>query len=261
MARLWLLHSIISRVALAISDRYFRAEVRGWENVPQSPCLFVGNHNCGAVTNPEAWIFGSHFVLQNRSHLPLKALSHDLILKIPGIRAIASRLGCIPAHLEIGVNALKSGHPVLVYPGGGWESCRPSQERDRIDFKGRSGFVRLARIAGAPIVPIVAAGAHDGWHVWTRGDRIARLLRLDRLRIDVFPIGMGLPFGLVIGPIFPFLPLPRKIILHILPPISVSESVKSEDDERRLAKHVVEKMQSSLDELVKELPRSRRIQG
>lgn len=246
----WL--SWLHQVSLFVSKRYFRAEVRGWENLPDGPCLFVGNHNCGVLVNPEAWVFASHYLARDAAQVPLKALSHDLALRMPLLNRFIAKMGMIPANHESGMAALKAGRRVLVYPGGGWESCRPSRDRDRIDFQRRSGFVRLARESGVPIVPVVAAGAHDGWWIFTRGERIARALGLRRLRIDVFPLGLGLPFGVVIGPVFPFFPLPRKIIVQILPAIPVSAS----SDDAVLAEGVVTTMQKALDAVVKELPRS-----
>jgi 1-acyl-sn-glycerol-3-phosphate acyltransferase len=37
---------------------YFRAEVHGFENVPDEPVLFVGNHSGGANT-PDTFVFVS----------------------------------------------------------------------------------------------------------------------------------------------------------------------------------------------------------
>ncbi len=113
----------------------------------------------------------------------------------------------------------------------------------------------MALESGVPLVPIVAVGAHDGWYVWRRGTRIAEFLRLKKyFRIDVFPLGCALPFGFFVGALWPVLPLPRKIILEILPPISQVEAQCF--NEKQLADFVVCVMQEKMNELVKELPRS-----
>src|SRR5262249_57497367 len=36
---------ILDRAFAGLYDRYFRVEVRGWEHVPGSPALLVGNHS------------------------------------------------------------------------------------------------------------------------------------------------------------------------------------------------------------------------
>ena len=223
----------VARVVRSFTRLYYRLELRG--AVPDGPCLLVGNHNFGAYVNPEIYILGSH--------VPgLKQLAHDLLFKVPGVRSVARHFGAIPAKHEDALRALREGHRVAVFPGGAWESFRPSSQRDVIDFKGRSGFVRLAREAGVPIVPVVTAGGHDGWHIVTRGEGIARALGLNRFRIDVFPIGFAAPFGLLIGPT-PFMPLPHKIICDIGQPM---HDVTDADQ-------VVSVMQAKLNELTREL--------
>ena len=113
----------------------------------------------------------------------------------------------------------------------------------------------MRRWAKIPIVPVVAAGAHDGWYVLTRGDRIACTLRLDRfLRVKVFPVALGLPTGLIVG-IPVFFPLPKKIIIEVLDPISVEGDSQDQKVLEWAYEEITAAMQVRLDELVKRLPR------
>lgn len=237
---------LLQKIALFISRKIFRAEVRGLDRFPDGPCLIVGNHNGIGVVNPEIWIFGSAY-LNEKNLRPMKVLGHDLALKLPLVRSFAREtLGYVPNSISTAVENLKAGHNVLVYPGGSWESCRPTSERDKIDFKSRTGFMKIAQEAGVPIVAVVAAGAHDGVYIWKRGHRIAKFLGLQKfLRIDSFPIGLSFPFVFHTG-LLPFLPIPRKVIIEILPPIPPEE-----------ASSVTALMQAKLDTLVRELPRSK----
>ena len=52
------------------------------------------------------------------------------------------------------------GALVLVFPGGDYDSYRPTFE-NKIDFAGRTGYVRTAIESGVPIVPIVSIGAQE----------------------------------------------------------------------------------------------------
>lgn len=227
---------------------YFRVEFRGLENISSDSCIFIGNHNCGAGFNPESLVAYSHIE-------PVTVLAHDLLFRSQRTARFFESFHLIPAKYEKAKDALNDGKRVLLYPGGGWESCRPSRDRDRIDFKGRNGFARLAIETSKPIIPIVAAGAHDGWYVLFRGDKIARFLRIKKfLRVDVFPIGLGFPYGVVIGAFLPVLPLPRKIILQVLPPISPPADDTATTD---YAQRIIEEMQVCLDELVHDLPRTK----
>lgn len=241
------------KIIYTLTKWYYSAEVKGLENIPNSPCLLVGNHNAIAVVNPEIWIFGSHYL---QHHHQLKVLGHDLVLKIPGIAFLAKKyLHYIPNNFESSKNALQEGAHLLVYPGGGWESSRPSEQRDQIDFKNRTGFIQLAKESHVPIIPIVSTGAHDGLYIIKRGHRIAKWLGLQRLlRIDTFPLGFSFPFVFHIGPFFPFIPLRSKVVVEILPAI---HSADLPGDDAEAAQHVVRVMQNTLTKNLNLLPRTR----
>src|SRR6476620_1992238 len=153
---------------------YFRSEVRGIENVPASgPALLVGNHSGGTMivdTFLFTFAFYEHFGSDRRFH----QLAHDLAARIPGLR----RYGTVVASHENAQRAFDVGAPVLVYPGGDVETFRPSWHSDRVEFAGRKGFVRLALEEGVPIVPVVSIGGQETALFLTRGQHLARALRL-----------------------------------------------------------------------------------
>ena len=233
---------------------YFKAEISGFERVPAGPALFVGNHN-GNVLPPDAFVFLSAYYRARGFDDPLAVLTHDFVFRIPALGSMARRVGLMPANPRGALQALDGGRKVLVFPGGGWEATRPSRDRDRIDFAGRLGFVRLAMRAGVPIVPVVSAGAHDGWHVFTRGDRFARAVGQKRaFRMDVFPIALGLPTGLVVGPAMPHIPLPRPIIAEVLAPMVVPGDWRDRDALAAGYEEVTQAMQATLTRLAARLP-------
>jgi len=142
---------------------------------------------------------------------------------------------------------------VLVYPGGDYEVHRPSWERHRIDFAGRRGFVRLAIEEGVPIVPVVAIGGQETALFLGRGERLARLLGLDRaLRLKVLPVSLSLPWGINVGDFLGHLPLPAKITVEALPPIHLREEFGPEPDLDEVYEHIVRLMQETLDALAAE---------
>jgi 1-acyl-sn-glycerol-3-phosphate acyltransferase len=159
----------------------------------------------------------------------------------------------VSARPEIGRRALDRGATVLVFPGGDRDACKPSRLRYRIDFGARRGYVRLAIRTGVPIVPLVSAGAHDSLWLWTDGHRIARALGLPRrARSNVFPIGLALPFGLVVGLPYPHLPLPVKIHTRVLAPVRIDARPRDADDPatvERVHQDVVRRMQGAMDQL------------
>lgn len=234
-------------------EEYFDAEVRGLERIPAGGALLAGNHNGGIMT-PDTFIFlreyYHHFDFEDGPVI----LAHSALFEAPIIRDILRGGGAIPASRASAHRALAEERKVLVYPGGDWEVHRPSSMRDEIDFGGRKGFITLAMEADVPIVPVVAAGAHDGWYVLTRGEKIAKALLLDKLfRIKVFPIAFAAPMGLLVGPMSLYWPMPTKIIIETLEPIWVEGDPDNADDVDTAYDHIVATMQDALTRLAGEL--------
>ncbi|MGA2521673.1 MAG: lysophospholipid acyltransferase family protein, partial [Acidimicrobiales bacterium] len=166
---------------------YFSPEVLGLENLPATgPVLVVGNHSC-LFYMPDAWVVALSIIRRRGLDQPAYALAYDLLFSVPGVGPFLRRIGAVPAAGAEAEEALHRGAAVVVYPGGDWEACRPWSDRDRVDLAGHKGFVRLALRAGVPVVPVVTHGSHHAVVVVSRGERLARRLGLNRLRINVFP--------------------------------------------------------------------------
>jgi 1-acyl-sn-glycerol-3-phosphate acyltransferase len=87
--------------------------------------------------------------------------------------------------------------------------------------------------------------------VLSRGEWIARLLRLDKLlRLKIAPIVVGFPFGLSSGYV-PNLPLPAKISTRVLEPIDLAAEFGEEPDVDEVDREVRRRMQDALDELAR----------
>lgn len=245
---------------LPVLDRFlawFDPVVEGLDRLPaQGPFLVVGNHS-GGIWMPDFWAFQRAWLRERGPEAPLYSLGFDFNFAIPGMADQARRMGSVPASQRNGGLLLEAGHPVIVYPGGDEDDYRPWTERHRVDLHGRTGFVKLALRHRVPVVPLVAHGSHDAIIVLTRGEALARLLRFDRLRINVMPIMAGLPWG--IAPVqLPTLPFPAKVTARVCEPIDWSELPADAAEDPEVVRHCYEevlgRMQSNLDELVEELP-------
>jgi 1-acyl-sn-glycerol-3-phosphate acyltransferase len=242
--------------------RWFRPEVRGFDQVPASgPFLVVGNHSGGA-TPPDLPILMTAWWRERGVDEPVYGLFHSLFLDLPGVGGSMHRAGALEAGWERARAVLERGEIVIVYPGGDHEAFRPFSARDRIDFGGRSGFARLALRTGVPIVPAVSCGAHDTVLVLSRGERIAAITPwLRRWRVKTQPLLVGAPWGL--SPGLPTLQLPAKVVVALGPPIDLRAegfSAADADDAAaaaRAAGRVVDAMQETLDALAAERPGQR----
>jgi 1-acyl-sn-glycerol-3-phosphate acyltransferase len=231
---------------------YFRGEVRGLGNIPaDGPVLLVGNHSGGNIA-PDMWVFGLAFSAYFGVERRLYQLAHNLVLSFPGLGALR-KFGTIAASRENAQRVLDSGASLLVYPGGDHEVHRPVWDRNRIDFDGRTGFLRLALRSDVPIVPIVAIGGQETSLFLSRGEGLARLLRLDRiLRLKVLPISLAIPWGLNVGDFLGHVPLPAKITVEVLAPIDLHAELGPDPDLDEAYALVTERMQRALDALAAE---------
>ena len=231
----------------AWSDLYFRAEVSGLENIPEdAPVLLVGNHSGGTLI-ADTFVFAQHFYDHFGPDRRFHQLAHDLVFRLPGVRASLCRFGTVPASPANMRSALGKGAALLVYPGGDHETYRPTWEQDKIDFAGRTGFVKLSLELGTPIVPVVAIGGQETALFLGQGQRISRLLGLDRaLRLKVFPVQVAPPFGVTLLDLPLRVPLPSKIKIRVLPPIDVRAELGPDADPEQAYEIVTEIMQAEL---------------
>jgi 1-acyl-sn-glycerol-3-phosphate acyltransferase len=233
-----------------VIKRYFRAEVRDLDRIPSAGgALVVSNHSGGMFT-PDVLIFAPAFYDRFGYDRPLYTLAHYGVF-LANIGDWLRRVGVIEASRENAAKALRAGAIVLVFPGGDYDSYRPTAAGSVVDFGGRTGYVKTALEAGVPIVPMVSIGAQETQLFLARGDSIARLLGLKRVRIEILPISFGFPFGpSVILP--PNLPLPAKVVTQVLEPIDINVRFGDDPDIDEVDAYVRAVMQKALDELARE---------
>jgi 1-acyl-sn-glycerol-3-phosphate acyltransferase len=229
---------------------WFRPDVRGLERIPSTgPVLLVGNHSGGNVA-PDTLVFTAAFIRHFGARRPFIQLAHDLVIAAPWLAPLR-RYGTVAASVDNARAALRAGAAVLVYPGGDWEAHRSVWQGHRVDFHDRHGFLRVALETGAPLVPVVSIGGQETALFLSRGERLVRALQLHRrLRLDVVPISIALPWGLDVGDVFGHVPLPAKITIEVLRPIDVR--ARFGDDVDAAYEAVVALMQSALDRLAGE---------
>ncbi len=239
-----------------LSSLYLRAEVRGLDNIPEDgPVLLVGNHSGGNMivdTFAFTLAFETHFGVER----PFYQLAHNLVLLlgqlmpwVPNLR----KFGTVAAGHENAERALRAGAAVLVYPGGDYETHRPSWESAKVDFNDRKGFIRLALRNRVPIVPVVSIGGQETALFLSRGETLARLLRLDKMfRLKVLPISIAIPWGLNVGDMLTHIPLPAKITIEVLPAIDLREEFGARPDVDEVYDSVVGRMQDTLSGLASE---------
>ncbi|MCP6763128.1 MAG: acyltransferase family protein [Fischerella sp. CENA71] len=239
---------------------YFRVQTSGWENIPTNKkVLLVGSHN-GGLAAPDMHMMMYDWFRRFGVERPIYGLMHPTVWKeCPDVAQAAAKVGAIIAHPKMAIAALHSGASVLVYPGGAEDVFRPHSLRNQIYFAERHGFIKLALREKVPIVPLISTGAHDTLIVLADCYKIVQQLHewgmpwLFGIDPVVFPVYLGLPWGLAFGPL-PNIPLPIPIRTRVCPPIVFEHYGRKAASDRDYVNACYElvrsQMQQELDDLV-----------
>jgi 1-acyl-sn-glycerol-3-phosphate acyltransferase len=172
-----------------------RPRLEGGEHLSShKPYLLVGNHSGLG----DAELVALMVVLLERfgTTLPIAGMVHPLSFR--GKRRLMEKVGAIPSTYEAALAALKTGVPVLVFPGGDHEAMRPVWQAYRVDFANRKGFLKIAQAARVPVVPMGIRGSHFVAPVlWRSNVWLARLLVVPALQgIKRYPLTLSAILGL-----------------------------------------------------------------
>ncbi|GLZ77382.1 glycerol acyltransferase [Actinorhabdospora filicis] len=238
-----LTEDVVAPVLRPLYRKWFRVEMHGLENVPDTgSALIVGNHS-GAIAMDAAMLqLGLLDDHPARRHLRL--LGADFVFKTPLLGEYARKTGATLACTPDAERLLSSGHLVGVFPEGFKGVGKPVWERYRLQRFGRGGFVQAALKTGAPIIPVSIVGAEEIYPIIGDIKPLARLLGL-----PYFPVTPTFPW---LGP-FGAVPLPSKWHIRFGEPIDTKEYAEHADDPMEifnLADQVKETIQGMIHELL-----------
>lgn len=227
-------------------EQWFRADIRGWENVPaDGGALLVANHS-GTVAI-DAVMLSTAMAAESNGQRPLRMLGADFVFRTPILGSLARKTGSTVACPEDATRLLESGALVAVFPEGFKGVGKPFSERYRLQRFGRGGFVSTALRSQMPIIPMSIVGAEEAYPLLGSIKPLARLLG-----IPYFPITPLFPW---LGPLG-MVPLPSKWIIEFGQPIDVRQlGAEAADDPWEvfnLADRVRETIQQSLYRLLEE---------
>jgi 1-acyl-sn-glycerol-3-phosphate acyltransferase len=199
---------------------YFRAEVRGIENVPEGRVLVIGNHAGNTFAWDGAMIAMSLF-LEGEPPRLVRGMAEYYLPTIPFFNVFMHRMGSVVGRPETCKQLLENEEAVMVFPEGERGFVKTYAHAYELQRFGL-GFMRLALETGTPIVPVGIVGAEE------QSPGIANPRRLGKLiGAPAFPITATFPlFGLA-----GFIPLPVKFRLHYGEPLRF-EGDAGEDDAR-----------------------------
>jgi 1-acyl-sn-glycerol-3-phosphate acyltransferase len=237
----------------SLCTAWYRLEIEGMERVPTGPALLVLNHESG-ISFIELLGWGARWYRDRPGEPPLAGLGHDAMFAIPGLGNFLVRAGGVRASQANADAVFSRGRKVVVAPGGNREAFRAWRERGRVKLGGHDGFARLALRHRVPVVPMVFNGGHEGFVVLDDGAAMVRRMGTlaRRLRVDTWPLFLGLPWGVAWGPAF-HLPLPTKVRVRMLDAIPTDPYPPGSDRDpaavSELYRTVWSRMQAAKDDL------------
>jgi 1-acyl-sn-glycerol-3-phosphate acyltransferase len=223
--------------------RYFRVRLLGVENVPDDgAALLVGNHSGGIPYDGAMLLHGIR--RDHARHRHVRPLIANFAFRSGWMANVVARVGCVRASMETALPMLARGDLVAVFPEGLRGVGKLYRERYRLARFGRGGFVRLAREAQVPLLPVAIVGAEEIHPVIGKITRFA-----EPLGIPYIPITPTFPW---LGPLG-LLPVPTKWTIQIGKPIAPPKPA-DEEGTPRVAEHV----RGAIDTMIADLLAQRR---
>ena len=159
-------------------------------------------------------------------------------------------------HAEIGDAMFKAKKDILLFPGGAYEANKNLEQRYTLQWKKRTGFVRMAAKQGVPIVPVGIVGPDEWFGRYLDRDEVAdswlgKLLRLfgaseEYLKSDQLPpIPKGI-FGSLI-------PRPQDAYICFGEPIDTSKfkgKAISQEDQEHIRDITKERLEESISKML-----------
>jgi 1-acyl-sn-glycerol-3-phosphate acyltransferase len=204
-----------------IVRRLFKPMIVGQENIPEQPCLFVGNHSLFAL---DGFVLGP--LMQKKLGRFIRGLGDRFLFANPSIGDFVMKRGAVMGHPDVCSALMKRGSDLIVFPGGAHEAVKSASDMYSLQWKERYGFVRMAAMHGYTIMPFGIVGPDEFYGHYMEGHEIPDsalgklLTRLGMLTEDTRPDMMPpIPVG-ALGSLFP---KPQRCYLGFGEPVDLSE--------------------------------------
>ena len=245
------IEELFDRTLIEFFYRYwFRAEIEGMENVPETGAgLLVSNHS-GALP-PDAAVIAKAIREEHPGARKLHVTVEHFFKGYPGFSMLIPKIGGVPAH-PANVHRLLFDEEqlVLVFPEGRKGTEKLYKDRYKLRRFGRGGFVTAAMRAQAKIVPVCVVGAEEAAPIFAHVKPLQKLTGL-----LYFPITPTFPW---LGPLGMLGYLPAKFRVRFLEPIDTAELGADPGSDRALVQSIAQEVRARIQENLREMVGRRR---
>ena len=238
-------------LSYALIKRLFNPVLSGVANIPDRPCLFVGNHSLFAL---DGWVLGP-LMAKELKRFP-RGLGDKFLFANAGVGDFVLKRGAVMGHPEVCSALMRAGEDLIVFPGGAHEAVKPASMKYELQWKERYGFVKLAAKHGYTIMPFGLVGPDEFYGHLMEGRDIpdsalgTLLKRLGLLnentRSDILP-------PIPVGALGSFLPKPQRCYLGFGQPIDLSRHAgrtPTRKEQQTIRAAVAEQIETQLAELL-----------
>lgn len=216
--------------------RYFRAEVFGIDNIPDSgPVLLISNHT-GQIPL-DGFLIGCALLFDKYPARMVRSMVEHWVPTLPFISWFMARAGQVVGTRQNCRILLGRDGCILVFPEGA-RGINKTYDRAYELAEFGLGFMRLALENNTPIVPVGVVGGEEQLPTIWNFESLGRMLGM-----PAFPITPTWP---LLGPLG-FLPLPVKYRIHFGEPMHFEGA---SDDEDRVVGAQVAEVRHAIERLV-----------
>lgn len=230
--------AVIMPVLRFFHDTWFRVEVSGVENIPDTgAALIVANH---AGTLP---FDGAMLSVAVHDHHPrrraVRLLAADMLFDMPVVGPMARKAGHTLACNVDANRLLAAGELTGVFPEGFKGIGKNFRDRYKLQRFGRGGFVSAALRTKAPIIPCSIVGSEEIYPMLADVKLLARVLGMPYFPITpLFPLAG--PVGLV--------PLPSKWHIAFGAPIETAAFEDGAADDPMVTFEVTDQVRETIQQ-------------
>ncbi|MGV0850498.1 lysophospholipid acyltransferase family protein [Mycolicibacterium phlei] len=229
-------------------NNWFRVEVSGIENLPESGAALVVANHAGVL--PFDGLMASVAVHDHHpAHRNLRLLAADLVFDLPGVGQAARKAGHTMACTADAHRLLAAGELTAVFPEGYKGLGKHFKDRYKLQRFGRGGFVSAALRTKAPIVPCSIVGSEEIYPMIADVKLLARLLGL-----PYFPVTPLFPLAGPVG----MVPLPSKWHIQFGEPIETADYDESAAEDPMITFELTDQVRETIQQTLYQLLANRR---
>jgi 1-acyl-sn-glycerol-3-phosphate acyltransferase len=225
----------IAPIAKLLHRKYFRTEVYGVENIPDSGRVLLAANHTGQVPL-DGVLIGAACLFDRREPRMPRSMVERWVPTIPFVSYLLARFGQVVGTRENCRLLLRRGGMVLVFPEGVGGVNKTFDQAYELQSFGR-GFMRLALDTETPIVPIGVVGGEEQMPSIWNFESMAKLLSMPS-----FPVTPTWP---LLGPLGAT-PLPTKYHIHFGEPMTFEGEPDAED---RIIQQKIDRVRTAIREL------------